>query len=97
MIYSLGLFVGFKVMLMTTAFHDSQTQAIKHKLKLITNEFGPAREMDVLAARAADGARPQMTDVERVGGYPTACRVRGSRRRGKCSQFAVMNEQPLHR
>ena len=49
--------------------HDSQTQALKHELKWITNEFGPAREMDVLAARASDGAGTQspMTDVERAG------------------------------
>src|ERR1700730_16270898 len=39
--------------------HDSQTQVIKHKLKWITNEFGPAREMDVLAARASGGAGHQ--------------------------------------
>jgi inorganic triphosphatase YgiF len=49
--------------------HDSQTQALKHELKWITNEFGPAREMDVLAARASDDAGTQspMTDVERAG------------------------------
>ena len=49
--------------------HNSQTQAIKHELKWITNEFGPAREMDILAARASDGAETQspMTDVERTG------------------------------
>jgi inorganic triphosphatase YgiF len=33
---------------------DSRTEAIKRELKWITGAFGPAREMDVLAARAAD-------------------------------------------
>jgi CHAD domain-containing protein len=31
---------------------DQQTQSIKNELKWITSEFGPAREMDVLWARA---------------------------------------------
>jgi triphosphatase len=40
------------ISLFADVVRDQQTEAIKNELKWITSEFGPAREMDVLWARA---------------------------------------------
>jgi triphosphatase len=47
---------------------DSRTEALKRELKWITSAFGPAREMDVLAARAAETSDlPPSDPVEEIG------------------------------